>query len=357
MTRSAALLMTLAAAATGLSGCHSIGPGSIPRDRFDYSEAIADSWKHQILRNLVKIRYMDLPIFLDVAQIVSGYTLETGATLGGSANFGGSTTGSVGLGVSGKFTDRPTITYMPMTGEKFLRGLIDPVPPRSLFYMMQSGYAADFILELGVESLSGLNNRSARAGTVRKADPEFLRVAKLLRQIQDAGAVGLRIEDDPAAKDKAVVFFFRAENLPEDILASIQEVKRLLKLPDAERRFRLVYSPVRGAPQDLAVCSRSILQILTALSTFIDVPKEDTDQGRAVPVPDTSAWAEPLLRVHSGTTRPDDAFVAIAYRKNWFWIDDRDLKSKRTLTTILFLFTLTESGATEQLPLLTIPAG
>ena len=29
----------------GLSGCASIGPGTISRDRFDYITAISDSWK------------------------------------------------------------------------------------------------------------------------------------------------------------------------------------------------------------------------------------------------------------------------------------------------------------------------
>ena len=61
------------------------------------------------------------------------------------------------------YTDRPTITYVPMTGEKFLRGLITPIDPKHIFSMLQSGYAADFILGLTVESLNGVRNRSATA--------------------------------------------------------------------------------------------------------------------------------------------------------------------------------------------------
>ena len=34
-----------AAAAVSLAGCTSIGPRSVAVDRFDYSTAIADSWK------------------------------------------------------------------------------------------------------------------------------------------------------------------------------------------------------------------------------------------------------------------------------------------------------------------------
>ena len=51
-----------------------------------------------------------------------------------------------------------------MTGEKFLRGLITPIDPKNIFFMLQSGYAADFILGLTVESLNGVRNRSTAGG-------------------------------------------------------------------------------------------------------------------------------------------------------------------------------------------------
>ena len=48
----------------------------VARNRFDYTTAVADSWKRQMLLNLVKIRYGDTPVFLDVASIISQYELE-----------------------------------------------------------------------------------------------------------------------------------------------------------------------------------------------------------------------------------------------------------------------------------------
>ena len=67
-----------------LCACTNIGPDTIARDRFDYSSSISDSWKRQTLLNIVKLRYSDPPIFVDVGQIVSGYTFETG--ISGSAS-------------------------------------------------------------------------------------------------------------------------------------------------------------------------------------------------------------------------------------------------------------------------------
>ena len=153
-------------------GCRHLGPGTLVRDRFDYSESVAQSWKEQTLLNLVKLRYMDLPVFLDVAQIVSGYTLETGADISGSILWPRAAD-AVGLGGNWRFTDRPTITYTPLTGETFLRSMIAPVPPSSVFYLLQSGYPADFVLGLAVGSINGLRNPLTTSAVPRERVSEF----------------------------------------------------------------------------------------------------------------------------------------------------------------------------------------
>src|SRR5271169_4798507 len=177
-----------------LAGCAHLGPRTVAVDRSDYSTAIAESWKQQTLLNIVKLRYMDLPVFVDVASIVAGYSLQAGVNVGGTESSVKAIQGNfVAAGAQAIYTDRPTITYVPMTGDKFLHGLITPIDPKNIFFMLQSGYAADFILGLTVESLNGVRNRSVAAGAMREADPEFIRVLQLLREVQIAGAVGMRV--------------------------------------------------------------------------------------------------------------------------------------------------------------------
>src|SRR5579872_5898389 len=117
--RRCAILLLLTVSA----GCRSIGPDSVARDRADYSESIGESWKRQTLLNIVKLRYLDPPIFVDVANIVAGYSLQTGVSLSGTVSSEHAVQGNFGAaGLQGIYTDRPTITYTPLTGNKFIKG-------------------------------------------------------------------------------------------------------------------------------------------------------------------------------------------------------------------------------------------
>ncbi len=346
----------VASMAVALCGCASVGPTTVRHDRFDYATAIGDSWKQQTLLNIVKLRYMDQPIFLDVASIVAGYSLQAGVSAGG-AFASGAGTDVASVGGQAIYTERPTITYVPMTGEAFLRGLITPIDPKNIFFMLQSGYAADFILGLTVESLNGLRNRSTAGGAVREADPEFVRALALIRDIQAAGAFGMRVEEDKA-KGRTAVVFFKRDDLTSDITAKSAELHQLLRLPADQSRFALTYSPVRGADNELTVNSRSMLQIMAAFSTYLDVPGAHLKDGSALAAFEDVGDAPGSHAVHirSGTEKPADPYVAVRYRGHWYWIEQGDWHTKRALAAVMFFFTLTDSGPAENLPLITIPA-
>lgn len=228
---------------------------------------------------------------------------------------------------------------------------------KHIFFMLQAGYPADFILALTVEGLNGVRNRSVSAGAMREADPEFVRTLQLLREVQAAGAVGMRVEEDKAKGQTAVVFF-RRDDVPADIVAKAAEVGRLLKLSAESQKYVLNYSPVGGADNELAVNSRSMLQIMGALASYLDVPEAHLKERSAVTALENISQGsmQELVRIRSGKEKPAHAFAAVHYRDHWFWIDDGDWQTKRALTAVMFFFTLAETGDTGRLPLITIPA-
>ena len=338
-----------------LNGCTHLGPATIAVDRFDYGASIADSWKQQTLLNIVKLRYMDLPVFVDVASIVSGYSMQTGVSINSTLSSRTAVQGNfVAGGGQAIYTDRPTITYVPLTGEKFLRGLITPIDPKNIFFMLQSGYPADFILGLTVEGMNGVRNRSIVGGATREADPEFIRALTLLREAQAAGVFGMRVEEDKIKGSTGVVFF-RRDDVSAELIEKAAEVRRLLKLAPEGNKFSLTYSPVRGGENELAVNSRSMLQIMSAFASYLDVPEAHIkDRSAAFSAPNTALTN--TVHIFSGRTKPSDTFAAVHYRDHWFWVDQSDWRTKRALTAVVFFFTLAETGDPGKLPLITIPA-
>ena len=99
------------------AGCTGIGPPTVDRDRFDYVSAISESWKRQTLLNLIKVRYLDAPVFMDVASVISQYALEGEIEMGFAWNDANSQT----LGGSATYTDRPTIKLCPADGGKLCK--------------------------------------------------------------------------------------------------------------------------------------------------------------------------------------------------------------------------------------------
>ncbi len=71
---------------------------------------------------------------------------------------------------------------------------------------------------------------------------------------------------------------------------------------------------------------------------------------------DVSAEFGPLIEIHSDESKPRDDYVAVQYHDYWFWIDDRDLRSKRMFSFLLLLFAFTEKESAIA-PLVTIPTG
>jgi len=348
-----------------LAGCTTIGPHSVQRDRFDYNKAISDSWKQQTLLNIVKLRYADMPLFVEVASIVSGYTLESAVNLGVTAFDGGSAiefgTANFGsIGGSGKYTDRPTITYSPITGSQFNKTFMTPIPPSSVLFMIQAGWPAGMVLPLTLEAING--HRAQRSIGLREQAGEagFYRIIELFALLQRGGAVGMRVDKKEGAQDSTVVVI-RRDRIPAEIVAAAEELAQLLGIRRHAPEYTVAYGEVARNDTELAMLTRSTLSIMIELAGQVRVPPEHVAEGRTpsslADKGDTETDKRRLIDIHSGRDKPADAFAAVSYRDHWFWIDDRDLKSKRTFAYLMLLFSLTETGGKEGLPLVTIPAG
>jgi hypothetical protein len=340
-----------------LTGCASMGPGTVSRDRFNYINSISDSWKRQMLLNLLKVRYTDAPVFLDVASVINSYSLAGEISLGGEyAQVGrGDTFASVGA--TGKYVDSPTITYAPLRGEAFARSLMAPIPVTGILHLVQSGYPADLVFRVCVSSINGLENAYGGPGSPRAGDPKFFELLAAMRAVQVAGGLGMRMK--PVNDMQTLVFFFRPAT-DETVAGPSRRIRELLGLNADAREFTVLYGAYPSDDTQIALLSRSMLQVMVDTASYIEVPPADAAEGRVyVPSrsPEEMRLAPPLLKVHQGETAPQDAYAAVRYRDHWFWIDDRDMRTKAMFNFLMFMFALTETGGPQvQAPVVTIPA-
>jgi len=334
-----------------LSGCVSVAPTRLTTDRMDYGQVVAESWKRQTLLNVVRLRYADAPVFLDVASIINSHTV--GGNAGAQAALtSGSSPDVFGVDGTGASSNTPTVTYQPLLGDRFTRSLLKPIPPASVFELLQSGWSADLVFPTVIGSINGLRNASAGA----PSDTGFDELTDALARIQRAGNIG--IEVDPRKDGSGVLLVIRRPGtgtMPSDDGRGVRE---LLGLADDASQFEIVYGMFPRDTTHVAVLTRSMMEIMLHLGFGIDVPAADVASGRVLVGKRQAGDAEstPLVHIRSGAEAPPDTYAAVQYNRSWYWIDENDVASKRTHTFLMILFSLAETGQGVAAPVVTVPS-
>jgi hypothetical protein len=346
---------------TLLTGCWRMGPENVAPDRFGYASAVGDSWKEQMLLNLVKLRYGDVPVFLDVQAMISQYTLSGTVTINGgwSSNSLVKTPWSWLANISGntQYMDKPTITYIPLSGAKFGRSLMTPIPPSAVLSLLQSGYPAKTILRLSINSINGLQNMFSLQAKSTPVDDRYFRALDIFADLQRNNGISVQVKLVPQSKDTQTILKLNPEGNPS-LEGETAELRQLLGLESGISEYPLVYGAVPTKKNEIAILTRSMLDVLTDLSGYVEVPAKDAKERRTFSAqPAQQAAGRPLpslLRVRSDSDN-DEPLVLIEYRGRKFWIDNRDIDSKLTFTSLMFLFTLVESDDKSGVPSVVIP--
>lgn len=228
-----------------------------------------------------------------------------------------------------------------------------PIPVGAILALIQTGYPVDFVFRACVQTVNGVENRFGGEALRRSAVPEFYELLRRLKKIQQSGRVGMRVK--PMEEKETLVMFIRPPKDSadrEDALA----VLKILGLDLEALEFRVVFGSIAIDNREIALLTRSMLQIMIELASHIEVPQEDVEEGRVyVPVEETPPDFPNLIRIQSGGTTPDEAYVSVRYRNRSFWIDDRDRNSKRMFAFMMLLFSLTETGGQGAAPIVTVP--
>jgi hypothetical protein len=310
-----------------------------------------------MLFNMVKIRYGDAPVFLDVSSVISQYQVGAQLTLGTALNqqpwYSSETAVATGL-----YADRPTVTYTPILGDKFARSLMAPAPPSAILSLIQAGYPVDLVFRLLVQEINGIRNRFGGDARARSADPKFYTLIGKMRKIQSEGGIGMRVNKIDKQEAALMVIRGKRDTATEALAA---EVRNILGLHPRTNDFSVVYGAIPRDDKEIAILTRSFLEVIIDLSADIEVPAIHVEEKRVGPTyvekPVVGGNVSPLIRIQSSRETPRDPFVMVPYRNSYFWIDDRDLMSKKIFSFLMFIFTLVETGEKGTTPIVTVPTG
>jgi hypothetical protein len=333
------------------AGCLHVPAERVTMDRMDYGQVIAESWKRQTLLNVVRLRYADAPVFLDVASVINTYSLSGTVSAGGSVS-NGQLGDAAQVGAGGAWSNTPTVTYQPLMGDRFTKSLLQPIPPAAVMQLIQGGWPTELVLKTVVRSINGLRNDYLGVG----GDPGFSEIVGLLSRIQRAGGLGNRVE---SRKDgSAVILLLRPAGKSTGEPEDQRRVAELLAVEEGASEIEIVYGFAPRSGHEVAMVTRSMLEIILNLGTGIDLPAGDATSGRVLPGLRQAGEeaATPLVHIRSGAAAPDTAYAAIPYRGQWYWIDDNEIASKRTFTFMMILFSLAETGQTVAAPVVTVPS-
>lgn len=385
-----------------LAGC-TIGPGSLERDYPRYSQTMRDIQDEHLLLNLVRLRYLETPVFLQLTSITTTYEINANADVSATVNAGAGNTS--GAGVAGQYRETPTFTYSLPDSQEFYGRMVAKLSTAQLAPLALTGAGGYF--RLGLNRINGLENVSVYSGWTAEEPASYAAFNEALHLMQELERDGLvdftynmtaraasspfdelgEYASMPAAEQAGMQFWKNADDkwvarverrVPFLRLAAASandprglRLRELLRLDPQKYSFPIVdvdFSLTEiarlgdGRPAaaldpeatfgEIVIVNRSMFEILGIASRSVDVPDEHVQAGTAVADEDVLG---DILTIRSSEDKPGNAAVAVQHKGVWFYIAANDLSSKMTLLRLHSLFEVTAGRVSGAEPILTIP--
>lgn len=403
-TRGRMVLVVLALAA--LAGC-ALQAQIIQSRHWDLNKTIRDTTNEQLLLNIVRLRYDEVPYFLQMASITTSFSAGASAGVSGSLPERGPNV--LGLSAGGSYSETPTVTWALPDSREFLGRLHAPMGADQLSVLAESGLDLSLVYRVGVKKLNRLRNLEFSLQEGVYAPPSydsFLEALALIEKLRTedvldlaygvystkgGGSIPLSRLDTRAmaeALPHGMQFMTRADpTVFEPLKLSRPLFVRFSKRSDADPRARRLRdllnldptaysfaiidtgnsgveqllaesqqpSRVQGsdAPlREIVVNNRSVMEVLRFASAYVQVPAGDLAAGR---VRDRAAPEVKWLQIKASPTEPAKAWLKIERSGTWYHIAEDDLTSRISFTLLSALFASVVGEIPGSKPLLTLP--
>jgi len=349
MTPAKTILHALTLTACTLSvGCVSIGPRAIELSRGEFNNSIHQTDGEQLLLNIVRQRYNDPVMFLDVASVSSSVSRSANLNLSSfiAKNI---TTSGASTSMGGGISESPLVFYSPNTGEKFVRQILTPIDLRTISLLLQSGWSIERLLLVAGESVNGIRNSTAKTTS-------YAELADTFRTLQRQDALSFAIE---RFENSDVLSVIVAQNVWRD--PAYLKICEILKLrPDGRPiRFRLgIGSQDEPGGAYVMLATRSLFSSFYFLSNGISIPEDDLKkriiQSRQVIGGLFDPSIGDLFHVRVSSSEPTGAAFKTRYRNHWFYIPETDADTRTTFALLSIMHMLQSGDTSRMAPLISL---
>ena len=260
------------------------------------------------------------------------------------------------IGAQTSMTDRPTISYEPVSGSKFALSLMQPIPTSVILSLVYAGYPIDQVFKLTVNSVNGIKNNFGGSTRKHEASPQFYPLLDCFKTLQ--GKDDIDITSNKISETEEELFIQIGDRDDTLMNGTILKMNRLLGIPDSVRKYRVGIGIKKNDSLQFAIMTRSILEILSDIGSYINVPDEHIISKEVLPgaeftMPDGSP-VRPFVVINSSKQPPVNAFCTVFYNGYWFYIDKSDYRSKALFSFLLLISSLVQSDE-KIAPMITIP--
>ena len=332
-----------------------VGPQSITAGRGVYAEVFNRTEDEQILNAIVRLRYDETFSMMSLASVTANlnFSAKAGANIGigDSDSYAGNL---VPFSAGVAYEENPTISYVPLSGEDFMRRMLSPVSIDEWLLLEGPAKHPGDVFALAVHRVNGLRN--PLLGEV-PASPEFARFIELYDQLRRVDVLEYvqRLQTGTESG-----YLWDIHDYQEAHGDSVREFLDLLGV-DAQPDGTAILLPVRVAigssVSAIHLQTRSAWQVLQVFGAAIEIPSPHLEAGIVEPVTLVVPEKRRIIMIRSSEKQPRDATVRIRFRDRWFYIDATDTRSKRAFGLIRTFIgmRLADPAVAHQAPVVTVP--
>jgi hypothetical protein len=338
----------------------------------DYNLAVQRSNNEEMLLNLIRIKYFEQPLFLQVGSVASsfsfGITGGSGSTVPDQRDFSRSIYSTYTPNISSNYTDSPTVTYTPYQGQAYAQQVLAEMDFDRFLILYRSGWDIEFLMRVLV-SRFGLIDHSydTRIGHNPESHARFLETVKIISDMDDEGNIDFNIVSSGKEKRNILVMTMRftTANAADELgrligvlftpistergnliaQAWLAPVKEIELAEDIEhgRRMTMIPFRLRGGLRAMDVLAQGaeVPQTLLKSKKGFDLRKQFMD----------------ICDIRVASDKPTGAYVATKYGDDWYFISDDDSHSKEAFQLMLNIFALQSADPPKNTPILTLPVG